>query len=324
MSKSRFSVFQVNNSSKPSDVSSHDDVSLARTLLQEHAEFVKAKDAYEQWAMNTLLKDVVSPLTGRKFSTLFTVGKGKDGEFTVTFNPTAKNGGTWDKNTSGFVNALLHTFGTLRYSEVRHGYHARAYDPSLPFTSGVLSAYDDVTQKWVRYDSSDHRLVINTPWINPKYPDSEASQKAKAWLSKHVEINRLLMAILGDTSITYHFFGDNNYDEERFKRNVLKNMDTLVSAINVQMNDQSAEAQTVRKINRTSGRTNVPAPTGPIMVDGVDIRTMTDVIRIEIEKTYGSNPITKLVDPTCSGDLAMVAALLSNESTKRVSIVTKQ
>ena len=123
----------------------------ALRLAQLHAEFVKRQEDYSKWAAATLLGDVQIPELGNtKFRDSFTLGKASDwgGKTCVILNPKGSNGNTGSKYSGAVVNALLHGFGTRRYAELRHWYHRRDYDASLPRALNVLTAFDTTINRW--------------------------------------------------------------------------------------------------------------------------------------------------------------------------------
>ena len=287
-----------------------DDNALTNSLTHEAQAFEEQKSTYDKWAESTLLGDVVVPQAGdRKFADLFTQSVGDNGEPVITFNPTGKKGSSWSKNESGFVNALLTAFGTRRYAELRHGYHARAFNRSLVIEHNVLSAYNAELNKWVRYDWNNRRFTSNTP--NPKL------SAGAGWLSKHIEIDRLILALLGDQSLIYHFFNETAW--KRFKMNVLDDLNVLVSNVNVQLSNQAEVAKTIthmEAVDDSKFRDNEPMA---VVIDGTDIRGQGS-IRVEIKMKYGEHPVPYMIDTNNPARVEFVARTMKDPAFEYIKL----
>ena len=287
---------------------------LIADMTSEHAEFTAEKTAYEAWAGSTLLADSVSPVTGLKFSDLFAMEVGDMGQNVVVFNPTGKNGSSWSKNESGMVNALLTAFGTQRYSDLRHGLHDRKFDRSLVIEHNVRSAYDPIACKWVRYNWNNRRFTADTPYIK--------TPQGAGWLSKHVEIDRMLLALLGNQQIRYNFFQEIAW--KRFETNVLDNMQSLVSKVNLQLANQAEMSQTLDKIDRKNviegHYSNGITPTS-VIVDGVDLKKLTENVVVEVKMRYASNPVKKTINPQNPVSIAFVTGTMADRDCEYIKLV---
>jgi hypothetical protein len=304
----------MNNPKQLADAFNTD--TLTATLNGEHQSYLDSIKAYEAWANSTLLGDVISPKTGRKFSELFAIEKGDYDQQVVVFNPTATNGTNWSKNVGGMVNSLLHSFGTLRYSVLEHGLHERIYDASKVIEHNVRSAYDTTTQRWMRFDWKNRRFVQNTPYWK--------SAEGAGWMSKHSAVDEMLLALAGDQSIRYNFFvraqvGNGEISWNRFQLNVLGNLNTLVATVNNQMANQAEVSQTVRVMDNQAQ--NNPVAVGAMMVDGVDLKSLKGIVRLEIKMAYGSNAVVRPVNVENAQVMANIAAILADPKTETVHIV---
>ena len=290
---------------------------LNAKMTNEHQTYLDDVKAYEAWAAGTLLGDVVSPKTGgRKFSELFSVEKGDYGQNVVVFNASdAVNGTNWSKNVGGMVNSLLHSFGTLRYSVLEFHLHERIYDPSKVIEHNVRSSFDETTQRYMRFDWKGRRFVQNTPYWK--------SAEGAGWMSKHSAIDEMLLALEGHQSMRYNFFvraqvSNGEISWNRFQMNVLGNLNNLVSTVNVQMANQAEISQTVRHMDNQAQ--NNPVTVGALIVDGVDLKSIKGVVRLEIKMAYGS-PVIRPINMDNAQVVENIARILADPQTQTVHIV---
>lgn len=299
-----------------------DPTKLVSDMTSEHAAFVAATEGYDKWASSTMLSEAVNAdffannhIAPVAFKDLFALEDDGQGHNVVVFNPNGMNGASWSKNDSGFVNAFLTAFGTCRYnSTLTFHLHERKFDPSMVISHNVRTAYDETKAQYVRFDWNTRRWTQNTPYFK--------TSEGAGWLSKHVEIDRLILALIGGQVIRYTFF--NEYAWNRFQMNVLDNMNSLISKINVQLANQAESATVLRKVERNNvidgTWTDAKVASTAIVVDGTDLKKMTGTIKVEIKMRYAQKSAVRPVTVDAKG-LAFIAATMNDKDCEYVHLV---
>jgi hypothetical protein len=294
-----------NNTFEPESM---EKISSELTLL--HNQFVAAKEKHDKDAHQTLLGDVKVPAANdRKLSELFVMDKEiKSGKPRLTWNPDG-NGLSWSKNESGIVNAITKAFGTQAYAVLQHGRHERLFDKSMVVSHGVATIFDSSLNRWNRYGYSNGRYTIeNGP---------------ATWLPLHVEIDRLLLALIGNQQYSVVFFNDFNY--QRLQANLLSNMNTLVSDVEVQLANQAEVSTTYRAVQRivnTQKNSESEEPVSPtaLMVSGVDILKSDKPVAVTIKMKFAATVIEPTINPKDPDDVTYLSSVLGSELTEYVKL----
>lgn len=256
---------------------------------------------YQAWANATIVKETVHPLTEKPFAELFEMGTSKRGQPQVVLFPENESVST-PRNSIGALSAFMDGFGLQRYNaRMESTIHMRLFDPQNPNERSVLSQLE-ADGLWKRYDWVGDQFLTSTPAPNTK--------KLAYWLAKHRELSLILKALNRGFQYRITLFDD--FHVSKFTRWYGERLEMTVSEAIQAKSEDAATAQANADLQRGASavardaKASKPAPE-PI-VDDVDLRNITEVTEVAIERTDITNVITITLDPADKEQFAVSIA----------------
>lgn len=276
---------------------------LQAAMSAETKEYMEKLAAFNAYAEATKVCDAVVPYTTIRFGDLLKEGVHDSGRKMVTINPNGTIGTAGSQNTNGAINAMIDAFATGRYNGgLMFGQHVRLFNPANPVEKNVMSRLNPDTGLYQRFDWITRQWRVSTPWGN---------ELAK-WLGKHHEIDAMLQAVNNGYRYNVVFFED--YQYERFSRNVMGRMNlTIAQAILDKANDW-AVADASRQIRRDGQKD--PEIVGSLVVDGLDLSKIGVDVFVLITTPMSKNPVKFPVRVGNQNDLNAVAKAMANTANK--------
>jgi len=233
--------------------------------------------------MDTPLKDVVSPITGKKFSETFAITTSTGGYPEVLVFPWFDNTPSYARFTGvgAAIRALVKAFGVLRYQTLEWHRHEASFDPTLSRVNEVLSYTDDGV-RWV-FKS----------WQNGNYvfqPMTEGHIRNKTAL--HRELDFMLACLEWK-----HPFGivlSREAHLAEFEAKVKSRLDMPVKAILEAMAHDAEEAQAASALGLA------PTTNGNLrkaVIGDVDLESLTKSVTVLAFLPRLADPIEYVLDP---------------------------
>jgi hypothetical protein len=234
--------------------------------------------------MDLPLADVVSPVTGKKFSETFVITTSTGGYPQITVFP-------WLKGDMGYsrfsgigsaIRALVDTFGLLRYATLKWHRHEAHFDPTLPRVPEVLSTTDDGVQWFFR------------SWQNGGYvlaPMQDAHIGMK--VAKHRELDFFLGGLEWNHPIGIVLAREEHQAE--FQTKIADRLSMKVKDVLAVRATDFATVQAMRQLGETK------APTGnngrKALVGDVDLEKITKAVTVLAYLPRLTEPVEYVLDP---------------------------
>lgn len=266
-----------------------------KLLSKLRNEFLTAKAADDK-LLQTKVRDLTDPITGRKFGDLITLQVSKNGHLQIVVGSGEKTivSRMGDYGFSA-VNAVAYWL-TIRFSELHVGVHQKLFDRSSMSESNV--AYVRQSSGWQSYDWYAGQLRQRA------FDGPEHEERANG---VHSELDVIVDCLKNGWQWCATFAGSN---EDRAKRHIEELLDMTLADARERMKDDFKIAATIDAANKKG--TTAKLTGKPVLINGVDLRTIPMPFMVSIEVNGFRFPR----EIKGESDLAFIEANIEDESVK--------